>query len=47
MAVHTKIGWILSGPVDQQETSVNLTLTALRIGTHPGDQNLDDQLRRF
>ena len=28
MAVHTKIGWILSGPVDQQEVSVNLTLAA-------------------
>ena len=50
MAVHTKIGWILSGPVDQQEVSVNLTLTAthaLRINTHPIERDLDDQLRRF
>ena len=50
MAIHTKIGWILSGPVDQQEVSVNLTLTAthtLRIDTYPVEQNLDDQLKRF
>lgn len=50
MAIHTKIGWILSGPVDRQEVSVSLTLTAthaLRIDTHPVEWNLDDQLRRF
>jgi hypothetical protein len=50
MAVHTKVGWILPGPIDQQEVSVNLTLTAthaLRIDTHPVERNLDDQLRRF
>ena len=38
MAVHTKVGWILLGPVDRLEVSVNLTLTAthaLRIDTHP------------
>ena len=28
MAFHTKIGWILSGLVDRQEVSVNLTFTA-------------------
>ena len=50
MAIHTKVGWILSGPIDRQEVSVNLTLTAthaLRIDTHPVERNLDDQLRRF
>ena len=50
MGVHTRIGWILSGPVDRQEVSVNLTLTAthaLRINTHPVERDLDDQLRRF
>ena len=50
MAVHTKVGWILSGPVERQEISVNLTLAAthaLRIDTLPVEQNLDDQLRRF
>ena len=50
MAIHTRIGWILSGPVDRQEVSVNLTLAAthaLKIDTHPVEQNLDDQLRRF
>ena len=49
MAVHMKIGWILSGPVDRQEASVNFTLTAthtLRVDIHPVKQNLDDQLRR-
>ena len=50
MAIHIKVGWILSGPIDRQEVSVNLTLTAthaLRIDTHPVERNLDDQLRRF
>ena len=50
MAVHTKIGWILSGPFDRQEVSVNLTLTAthaLRIDTHPVERDWDDQLRQF
>ena len=46
-SVQTKIGGILSGPVDQQDVSVNLTLTALRIDTHLVERNLDDQLRRF
>ena len=48
MAVQTKIGWILSGPVDRQEVSVNLAITAthtLRITTYHFEQNLDDQLR--
>ena len=36
MAVQTKIGWILSGPVDRQE-----------VNTYHFEQNLDDQLRQF
>lgn len=49
-AIQTKVGWVLSGPADQQDTSVNLTLTSthtLKINTYPVEPNLDDQLRRF
>ena len=48
MAFHTKIGWILSGLVDRQEVSFNLTFTAthtLKIDNHPVERNLDDQLK--
>jgi len=37
-AIHTKVGWILSGPTDHMEVAVNLTLTSahtLKVGTHP------------
>lgn len=50
MAIHIKVGWVLSGPADHQETTANLALTAthaLSIDTFPVKQNLDDQLRRF
>jgi len=50
MAFHTKIGWILSGLVDRQEVSVNLTFTAthtLKIDNHLVERNLDDQLKWF
>ncbi|ORU90924.1 MAG: hypothetical protein A6F71_08245 [Cycloclasticus sp. symbiont of Poecilosclerida sp. M] len=50
MAIETKVGWVLSGPTGQQETTVNLAVTpthALRIDTYPIEQSLDDQLRRF
>ena len=50
MAIHTKVGWILSGPTDRQETSTTLMLTAthaLKIDTHPVEQNLDNQLKQF
>ena len=50
MAVHTKIVWIFSEPVNQQEVSISITLAAthaLRVDTHPIEQNLDDQLKRF
>ena len=38
LAKQTKVGWVLSGPVDQSQTSVHLTFTAthsLRIDTYP------------
>ena len=44
MAIKTRVGWILSGPVCQPDVSVNLTLTdthALRIDTHPIERSLD------
>ena len=50
VAIHTKVGWILSGPTDRQETSTTLMLTAthaLKIDTHPVEQNLDNQLKQF
>lgn len=51
MAIHTKIGWVLSGPVDKQMTSVNLVLGApthtLKVEAHTCEESLDDQLRRF
>ena len=49
-AIHTKFGWVLSGPADQKVTSVNLSLStthALRIDSYPMDQSLDDHLKRF
>ena len=50
LAIQTKVGWVLSGPVDQSQTSVHLTFTAthsLRIDAYPMEQNLDNLLRRF
>ena len=44
-AIHTKIGWVLSGPTDREETAVDLILTsthALRIDCYPAEQSLDD-----
>ena len=49
-AIQTKVGWILSGPAQSQQTSVNLTLNSthtLRIESHPAEKDLDDRLRRF
>ena len=49
-AVETKVGWVLSGHTDRQETMVNLTLTsthALRVDCYPMEKTLDDQLRLF
>ena len=50
LALHSKVGWILSGPVDLPMTSVNLTVTsthALKIDACSMDQTLDCQLGRF
>ena len=49
-AIHTKVGWILSGPVDQQEVTTNLSLTSthtLRIDAYPVGSSLDDCLKQF
>ena len=38
LAIQTKVGWVLSGLVDQSQMSVNLTFTtthSLRIDTYP------------
>lgn len=48
VTIQIRVGWILSGPVYQQEVLVNLTLTAthaLRIDLHPVELTLDDSLR--
>ena len=34
MDIRTRIGWILSGPVDAKETNANLTLTNTHTHTH-------------
>ena len=49
-AIQTKIGWLLSGPVEQQEVSVNLCSSCthtLKIGSYPAEPNLDDHLSQF
>ena len=50
-AIHTKVGWVLSGPVDQPEVTTNLTFMTthvLKIETCPTmEGNLDDHLKRF
>ena len=50
IAIHTKVGWVLSGPTNHQEVAVNLTLTsthALKIDTCPLEPNLEDRLKQF
>ena len=49
-AIQTKVGWVLSGPTEPQDVSVNLTLTsthALKIDDRPVEPTLDDQLKQF
>ena len=50
-AIHTKVGWILSGPADQLGVSVNLAVVSthtLRIDACPEmEPALDDSLKRF
>ena len=49
-AIHTKVGWILSGPATNL-TTVNLTFSsptyALRIDTFKVEPSMDDQLKKF
>ena len=49
-AVHTKVGWILSGPATKQ-VAVNLTLSSpthtLKVDTFKVEPSLDDQLQQF
>ena len=50
IAIHTKVGWVLSGPTDHQDITVNLTFTstcALKIDACTSEANLNDCLRRF
>ena len=50
VAIETKMGWVLSGPVVQDTSTTALTLTAthaLRVETLGTERNLDDQLRQF
>ena len=50
-AIHTKLGWVLSGPVSgmsQKATLVNLVTThALLVDTHQPQESLDYQLKQF
>ena len=47
IAVETKLGWVLSGPVSAAEQSMSLITThTLRVDTHE-ERHLDDTLRAF
>ena len=49
IAIHSKVGWILSGPSNDQVT-VSLTLTSthtLKIDTFVAEPSLDNQLKQF
>ena len=50
-AIHTKLGWVLSGPVSgvsQDDTSVNLVTThALLVDTYQPQESLDHRLKQF
>ena len=48
-AIHTKVGWVLSGPVDQPEGTANLVVASthtLKVDAYP-EPTLDDRLRSF
>lgn len=51
IAIHSKVGWILSGPVSQHDVSVNLCATAnshsLKIEAYPAEASLEQQLSKF
>ena len=52
-AIHVRVGWILSGPVNQSEVTTNLTFTTthvLKVETCTsleGTCNFDDHLKQF
>lgn len=49
-AIHTKVGWVLSGPTSGRESVVNLTLTSthtLKIEACSIEAALDDRLKLF
>ena len=49
-AIHTKVGWVLSGPIDHNEVMVNYTLKStygLKIDTCSLEASLNDPLKRF
>ena len=48
-AIHTKVGWVLSGPVDQQGVMVNLSLASahtLKVDAYPDKSSLNDCLKQ-
>ena len=48
--MHTKVGWVLSGPMRGLQTAVNLTLTSthtLKVDTCKMEPSLDDRLKQF
>ena len=48
LALETKVGWVLSGPIETEDTTVSLVAThAMRTDSYPVQQTLDDQLKRF
>lgn len=50
IAIHTRVGWVLSGPVNHMEVSINLVCAvthSLKIDIVSTEPTLDDQLKRF
>ena len=51
IAIHTKLGWVLSGPVDSQEeiteSACLITTHSLQVDCLPESEKLDAQLRSF
>ena len=50
VAIETKMGWVLSGPVAQDARTIALTLTSthtFKVETAPTEQSLDNQLKQF
>jgi hypothetical protein len=49
IAIHTKVGWVLSGAINNHEDTVNLTPTSTHalIDTCTLEPNLDNRLKQF